>query len=69
MVWFVHMSLIMRVLLIEDDRSTAAALCAKLKLHYVVDVAYTGKDGEYQALLNDYDVMIIDFRLARYARV
>jgi DNA-binding response OmpR family regulator len=54
----------MRVLLIEDDRKAARLLSKGLQEEgFVVDVASTGEDGEEQAALNEYDVVILDWLL------
>jgi len=53
----------MKILLIEDDKQTAATIQEALKDYYAVDVAYTGEDGEYQAEVNDYDLIILDLIL------
>ena len=54
----------MRVLLIEDDRKAARLLSKGLQEEgFVVDVAATGEDGEEQAALNEYDVVILDWLL------
>ena len=54
----------MRVLLIEDDRKAAKLLTKGLQEEgFVVDVAATGEDGEVQATVNDYDVILLDWLL------
>jgi DNA-binding response OmpR family regulator len=54
----------MRVLLIEDDRKAARLLTKGLQEEgFVVDVAATGEDGEVQATVNDYDVILLDWLL------
>lgn len=53
----------MKILLIEDNKETAATIRNGLKEHYAIDVAYTGEDGEYQAQVNDYDLIILDLML------
>jgi DNA-binding response OmpR family regulator len=54
----------MRVLLIEDDRKAARLLTKGLQEEgFVVDVAPTGEDGEVQAVVNDYDVILLDWLL------
>jgi len=52
-----------KVLLVEDNKQTAATIREVMKDHYAVDVAYTGEDGEYQAQVNDYDLIILDLML------
>jgi len=53
----------MKILLIEDNRETSATIRQILKEYYLVEVAYTGEDGEYLAQTNIYDLLIIDFVL------
>jgi DNA-binding response OmpR family regulator len=54
----------MRVLLIEDDRKAAKLLAKGLQEEgFVVDVASTGEDGEEQATVNEYDVIVLDWLL------
>jgi len=53
----------MKVLLIEDDKQTAKTIKEGLKDYYVVDIAYTGEDGDFRAQVNDYDTIIIDIVL------
>ncbi len=53
-----------RVLLIEDDRKAAKLLGKGLREEgFVVDVALTGEDGEEQAKVNEYDVIVLDWLL------
>jgi DNA-binding response OmpR family regulator len=54
----------MRVLLIEDDRKAAKLLAKGLHEEgFVVDVAPTGEEGEEQAAVNEYDVIVLDWLL------
>jgi DNA-binding response OmpR family regulator len=54
----------MRVLLIEDDHKAAKLLAKGLQEEgFVVDLAATGEDGEVQAAVNDYDVILLDWLL------
>ena len=54
----------MRVLLVEDDRKAAKLLAKGLQEEgFVVDVAATGEDGEEQATVNEYDVIVLDWLL------
>ena len=53
----------MKVLVIEDDKQTAETIRDEMKDYYAVDVALTGEDGEYQASVNDYDVILVDLIL------
>jgi DNA-binding response OmpR family regulator len=51
----------MRLLVVEDEHKVASFLKRGLEeAGHVVDVAYTGADGEYLALLNNYDALILD---------
>ena len=54
----------MRVLLIEDDRKAAKLLAKGLHEEgFVVDMAPTGEEGEEQAAVNEYDVIVLDWLL------
>jgi DNA-binding response OmpR family regulator len=54
----------MRVLLIEDDRKAAKLVAKGLQEEgFVVDVALTGEEGEEQATVNEYDVIVLDWLL------
>jgi len=54
----------MRVLVIEDDRKAAKLLAKGLQEEgFVVDVSPTGEEGEAQASVNDYDVIVLDWLL------
>ena len=54
----------MRVLVIEDDRKAARLLAKGLQEEgFVVDVSATGEEGEAQASVNDYDVIVLDWLL------
>lgn len=54
----------MKILLIEDDKNTAEAVKNGLKSHYyTVDSVFTGGEGEINAEVNDYDLVIIDIML------
>jgi DNA-binding response OmpR family regulator len=51
----------MRVLVIEDDAEMAETVAAGLRhVQIAVDVALDGQDGLAQALVNDYDVIVLD---------
>jgi DNA-binding response OmpR family regulator len=51
----------MRLLVVEDEKKVASFLKRGLEeAGHVVDVAYTGGDGEYLASLNSYDVLVLD---------
>ncbi|MBM2814897.1 MAG: two component transcriptional regulator, winged helix family [Ignavibacteria bacterium] len=54
----------MRILIVEDDEKIRNALSKGLtSQHYSVDSASNGKQGEYLAKTNDYDVIILDIML------
>ena len=51
----------MRVLVIEDDEEMAQAVAVGLRRVYMaVDVALDGPAGLERALVNDYDVIVLD---------
>ena len=51
----------MRVLVIEDDQEMAQAVASGLRREKMaVDVAFDGTAGLERALLNDYDVVVLD---------
>lgn len=51
----------MRVLLVEDDRELAEAVATGLRrTQMTVDVAYDGEDGLERALVDSYDVIVLD---------
>jgi DNA-binding response OmpR family regulator len=50
-----------RVLVIEDDEELAETVAAGLRhVHMAVDVALDGQAGLSRALVNDYDVIVLD---------
>jgi DNA-binding response OmpR family regulator len=54
----------MRVLIIEDEEALAAAMARGLRLKgMAVDVALDGLSGYDKAVLNDYDVVVLDRNL------
>lgn len=53
----------MRILLIEDDPQTAQTVKEELEKQFIVEVANSGVDGEYQAHVNKYDLIILDYML------
>jgi DNA-binding response OmpR family regulator len=54
----------MRILIVDDDRLLADYLRLALKEDgHAVDVAHTGEQGEEEALVNDYDAIILDYVL------
>jgi len=51
----------MRVLVVEDDREMAEAIAAGLRhARMAADVAFDGAAGLERALINDYDVIVLD---------
>lgn len=56
----------MRILLIEDDKKITAALSKGLKPEgYAIDFANDGISGEKLALVNNYDLIILDIMLPK----
>ncbi len=54
----------MRILVVEDDPNIADVIRRGLVAqHYSVDTASTGPEGEELALVNDYDLIILDILL------
>ena len=53
----------MKLLLVEDDKETAQTIKEELKGNFIVELAFTGEDGEYQAELNEYELIILDLNL------
>ena len=54
----------MKILLVEDEKKTAAYLRKALsESGYVVDLAVTGDEGLHQALNRSYDLIILDVML------
>jgi DNA-binding response OmpR family regulator len=54
----------MRVLIIEDDRTLTAILERLLREDgFAVDTAGTTADGQLQAVVNDYDAIVLDLNL------
>jgi heavy metal response regulator len=54
----------MRILVIEDEKRLASFIQRGLKeQHYIVDNAYDGIDGLFQAETNQYDLIILDVLL------
>jgi len=56
----------MRVLLVEDDKSIAHFIKKGLRENYfAVDIAYDGEEGQYLALHERYDLLILDIMLPK----
>lgn len=54
----------MRILIIEDSVTLAGGLKRAFeKQHYSVDTAYKGREGVELALINEYDLIILDIML------
>jgi DNA-binding response OmpR family regulator len=54
----------MRILIVEDEKSLADIMKKGLEEEgYAVDVAYSGEDGQYLALQEPSDLMILDIML------
>lgn len=54
----------MRILIVEDEKSLAELVANRLKKEkYVVDVSLDGEDGLYNALMDVYDLIILDIML------
>ena len=53
-----------KILIVEDEKSISDAICTRLKKEkYTVDIALDGEEGLYDALLNIYDLVILDVML------
>ena len=56
----------MRILLVEDDKKISAALSKGLRTEgYAVDSAADGLNGEELAIINNYDLIILDIMLPK----
>ncbi|QOR35250.1 response regulator transcription factor [Clostridium sp. 'deep sea'] len=54
----------MRLLIIEDEVELANSLKTRLNtIGYAVDIAYDGLVGEEKALVNNYDIVVLDLNL------
>ena len=54
----------MKILIIEDDKKIAGFIKKGLEEeHYIADVNPNGEQGAYQALVNTYDLLILDLML------
>jgi len=54
----------MKLLIIEDDKNILSFLTRGFKEDgYITDSATSGADGEYLALMNHYDVIVLDWML------
>ena len=54
----------MRILIVEDEESLADLVASRLKKEkYIVDISLDGEDGLYNALMDVYDLIILDIML------
>lgn len=60
----------MKILIVEDEKKMASFLERGLKEEgYVVDIAYDGEKGLEYALVNEYDLLIVDWMLPQKSGV
>lgn len=56
----------MKILIVEDDKNILSLLQSVfVEEKHIVDIAKDGEDGEYLALMNTYDVIILDWMLPK----
>lgn len=56
----------MRVLVVEDEHKINRTVCQALREEaYAVDPAFDGEEGEEMALVNEYDLVILDLMLPK----
>ncbi len=54
----------MRILIVEDEESLAELVANRLKKEkYIVDISLDGEDGLYNALMDVYDLILLDIML------
>lgn len=54
----------MRILIVEDEESLADLVATRLKKEkYIVDISTDGEDGLYNALMDVYDLILLDIML------
>ena len=54
----------MRILIIEDEVALAELVANRLKKEkYIVDISYDGEEGLYNALMDIYDLILLDIML------
>ena len=54
----------MRILIIEDEQNLADIVANRLKKEkYLVDISNDGEDGLYNALMDVYDLILLDIML------
>jgi two-component system, OmpR family, response regulator ArlR len=51
------------ILLIEDNRSIASALCEALSTSYLIEPAFSAKSGLYRADVSQFDLVLLDLQL------
>lgn len=54
----------MKILIIDDDKEFTETLAEVLRENYVVNLASTGEDGEFQLQDNEFDLIILDLSLS-----
>lgn len=56
----------MRILIVEDDKNIANLLKTNIRAEcFTVDVAHDGEKGEFMALTNEYDLVLLDNMLPK----
>lgn len=56
----------MRILVVEDEPKIANFIAKGLRAeHYLVDIAYDGSTAIEEALINQYDIIILDYMLPK----
>lgn len=53
----------MKILVIEDNKTVAKSVRALLKSHFLIDLAFTGKEAQEEIASNTYDLIICDLLL------
>jgi DNA-binding response OmpR family regulator len=60
----------MRILLVEDEAQVASFIRRGLReVEYTVDVASDGEEGVFLAQTNDYDLILLDWKLPKLAGI
>ncbi len=49
--------------MVDDEKNFADSIKEQLGDKMIIDVAYTGRDGEYLAFINEYDLIVLDYLL------
>ena len=56
----------MRILVVDDDVRLCAVISRGLAEEgYAVDIAHDGEEGQYQAEINDYDLVVLDIMMPK----